>query len=917
MPGASRILCRLLLRMYPRTVREHNGPELEAAVLSCIAREQLRFGILGSLFACVRLILDALVAGAGIRLDERRARRLAQRHTLNHAPREGRMNSWWQDVKYAGRVMRRAPLFSIVVVITLALAIGATTAVFTVVHAVLLRSLPYAEPDRLVMLYQAIPKAIAGPIGFSSPDYLAFEQRASMFDSIAAYRTRDYELSGVEPPERITAARASASLFETLGVRPAIGSAYTRGDDEEGRPVAVLSYGLWTRKFAGDPAVIGRLLMLDRQPYTIIGVMPRHFTFPNRGPHLNNVPADVYLPIGFTAQERQAFGSMYNISVVARLKSGATAMQADADARALVRANAAEIYPAALRDLAEAVSASAVPLRDDIVGRTRIALVVAFAAVVLVLLIACADTASLILTRALSRQREMAVRAALGAGRGRIVRQLFVESSVLALLGGAVGLLLAGWMSRILASLAPATLPRLHEIAVDWRILLFSASVALLTAIICSLLPAFELSRGDSVQALKEGGRPGTSGRSHRRAFTTLVTAQIALAIVLLVAGGLLVRSFARLVSVDPGFRPEQTLTMETSLPVAVYPTGADVRAFYTRLIERIDGQPGIVAAGASTDLPLRVRDRRAFALENEVAAARELYAVAHEWVVGRYFEALGIPLKRGRPFSAQDHAASEPVAIINETMARWFWGDDDPVGHRLAWGGRDNHGPWMRIVGVVGDVKQGPLDSETVPQAYTPWLQAADSMLAENVVGMLRSMRLVVRTEGEPSALASTLRQQVRSVDPALAATNVFTMEEIIRTSTATERFNVMLIGLFGVLALLLAAIGIAGVLAMSISRRSHELGVRLALGAQRQALVAMVLREGLLLAGLGLAAGLPVALMLSRVMSTLLFEVNPRDPLTFLSVSALLVAVALAACCMPAWRATRIEPVVALRRE
>jgi putative ABC transport system permease protein len=756
-------------------------------------------------------------------------------------------------------------------------------------------------------------------VGFSAPDYLAFEQRAAFLESIAVYRNREYELSGVEPPERITVTRTSPSLFETLGVAPAMGKVFTREDNDSAQRVAVISDALWTRTFGRDPNVLGRPLLLDRVAFTIVAVMPRQFVFPNRGPVINNVPADVYIPIAFTPRERQAFGSMYNNSVVARLKPGITAAQAAADAAALVQSISPEIYPAALSGLAGALTASATPLADEIIGRTRTLMWVAFAAVCFVLLIACADIASLMLTRAMAREREIAVRAALGAGRGRIIRQLLAESGVLACAGAALGLVLATWLSRVLVSLAPPTLPRLHEIAIDGRILAFTAALTVLTAILCGLLPALELARPNTGEALKEGGRTATPGTRQRRLFGALVATQIAVAVILLIGGGLLLRSFAHLMSVNPGFRADHTLTFGTSLPANAYPRAANVRAFYTRLLDELSRLPGVQAVGTTTDLPLNVRERRVFTIEGESEATRELsHAVANEWVNGRYFDALGIPIKRGRPFGAEDVLSAEPVAIINETLARQFWGEADPIGQRIAWGtSATNRAPWMRIVGIAGDVKQGPLNTETVPQTYTPWEQVADGMIAENVMGIMRSLRIAIRTGVEPGALASTVRQKIRDIDPALPVTAVRTMGEIVETSTAVQRFNAALVGMFALLALLLAAVGIGGVLATSVSRRAPELGVRLALGAQRRTLVGMVVRQGMLLAATGLAVGLPAAWALSRLMATLLFQVSPRDPVTFLAAGGLLTAVALLACVIPAWRVTRLDPVTALRTQ
>ena len=906
-------LVRLLVRAYPRPLRIREQEALEAACVECLSRERRRLGRFGVPYAWTRLLADTIGAAILLRLDARRRRRLAWHHTPRSAPKEILMMRLWQDIKYSVRRLQRAPVFSLAVIATLALTIGATTAAFTVVNAVLLRALPYRDPARLVLLHEMFPST---PVGFSVPDYVALEPRVTLFDSIAVFRNREHELSGVEPPERVTVTRASAALFATLGVQPVLGRPFTREEDEGAERVAVLSDGLWTRTFGRDPAAIGRAVLLDRQPFTIVGVMPHGFTFPQRGPVLNNVPADVYVPMGFTASQRRAFASNYSHSVIARLKPGTTTAQAYAETHALVQSNAREIYPASLSGLANELGGAATPLVDDVIGRSRTLLWVAFAAVGFVLLIACADIASLMLARATTRQREIAVRTALGAGRGRIVRQLLAESGLLAIVGSVFGLVLALGLSRALVTLAPPTLPRLDEIGMDARVFLFTAAVTVLTAVLCGILPALELSR-PRAEVLKEGART-SAGRRERRIFGTLVAAQMAIAVVLLVGGGLLLRSFNRLMAVDPGFRAERVLTLATSLPAAGYRDAVSIRAFYTRLLDDLSQVRGVSVAGASTDLPLGVRDQRLIAIEQESPSMQELpHNVAHQTVAGRFFEAVGIPLKRGRYFGAEDGAQSEPVAIINDTMARRFWGDTDPVGQRIAFGNAQQHQPWMRIVGVVGDVKQGPLNSEIVQHAYTPWVQMPDSVMADNVVGIQRSLRIALRTEVEPMAIAGTVRARIRALDPALPVSSVQTMDDIVQRSAAVPRFNALLVSLFAVLALLLAAIGIGGMLAMSVSRRLPELGVRMALGAQRRTLVAQVMRHGIVLAASGLAMGLPAAWLLSGVVSSLLFEISPRDPVTFAIVAAVLGVVALSACALPAWRATRVDPLTVLRAE
>jgi putative ABC transport system permease protein len=828
------------------------------------------------------------------------------------------METFWQDVRYAVRTLRHSPLFAATVVVTLALTSGATTGIFTIVNGLLLRSMPYPEPDALVMLYQGIPKVVARPWGFSVPDFLAFEERATSFVSMAAFRNRDYELSGVANPERIPGARVSAGLFDTLRVAPALGRSFTREEDQGTRPVAILTDALWRRHFGADPSIVGRAILLDRLAYTVVGVMPRGFAFPNRGPVLNNVPADVYVPISFSASERSGFGSMYNNSVVARLKPGITPAQADAEARSIVRSSALERYPAALKDLAGAISASATPLRDETVGRVSTLLYVLFGAIAVVLLIACADIATLTLTRAVSRQREMAVRAALGAGRRRLITQALIESALLCTAGVAAGLLVARTVAVILANTTALALPSLHEIRIDIPVLAFTVVLAVATTLVCGVVPALEGSRAVAGDALKEGGRSGAPGRRQRRMLGGLVTVQFALSMILLAAGGLLVRSFAKLTAVDPGFQPDRVLTLATSLPATGYPRGADVRTFYLRLMERVQALPGVTAASGSTALPLAIQEHRAFTIENESTATRTLqHSVMHDWVLGQYFETLGIALKRGRFLSSQEHAGSEPVVVINETMARRFWPDRNPVGERIAWGGPAQHGRWMRVVGVVADVKQSALNSETMPQTYQPWLQVDDRMLGENVLGIFRGMKVSVRTAVTPLAVTSAIRDQIRALDPALPVTNVQTLQDVVDTSTGPQRFNAILLGSFAALALLLAALGVGGVLATSVSRRRQEIGVRLALGAQRGDVVRLVVRQGMVLAIAGVAIGLPASIALTRLISSLLFEVTPRDPVTLIAVTTLLIGVAAFACYLPARRATRIEPIVALRQD
>jgi predicted permease len=910
-----------LLRLYPREYRERHGDELASAMRGCAARE--RAAGAGVLATALRLIADALVSALLVRVDRRRTRRVhparaahlpRPTHLAHPAhPRESAMHSLLYDVRHAFRVFVRAPFFSALVVATLALAIGANTAIFSVVNGVLLRALPYDHPDRLVLLYEAIGSM--KPFGFSPPDVVAFRERARSYDGLAAFRSVEFELSGIDRPERIDAAKISASLMDVLGARPALGRTFTAEEDAGRQPVAILTDGLWRRAFGGDPSIVGKPVRLDRAAYTVVGVMPAGFTFPDRGPHVNNVPADLYVPISFTDVELGAFGGMYNNTLLGRLKPDVTIEQAAGEGAAIAKRIVAELYPAALRDNGFSVTATARPMREEVVGGIRPLLVVLLAAVAVLLLIACADIACLMLTRAAARGREMAIRTALGAGRTRVMRLVLVETGVLALAGGACGLAVAWWLKRALVASMTEGLPRAQEIALDGRVLVFTALISIGATLVCGLLPAFDSSRNQASGALKDGGRTATAGARQRRIFSTLVAAQFACAIVLLASGALLIRTFARLIATDPGFQRGSVISASTSLPRSGYRTAASVRLFYETLLDRVAALPGVTAAGAATDLPLTVRERRAFTVENPAPDGDGSWAVANDWVTGRYFDALGARVIRGRALGPSDTAASELVVVVNETLARRAFGNADPVNRRVAWGGPRNHGPWMRVVGVIGDIKQAGLARDTEPQTWQPWAQVPDGVVANNPTGIFRSLTLMVRSSVPPASLVAGIRAEVQRLDPALPITGVQTLDDIVGASAASQRFNAALLGGFAGVALLLAAVGVGGVLAISVSRRTQEIGIRLALGARRGDVVRMVIRQGMLLVAAGLAVGLPCAFAATRLLRALLFQVAPHDAVAFGGATAVLCVVAFVACAAPALRASRVSPVEALR--
>ena len=884
-----------LLRFYPRDCRARYGDELASAMRAWARREHAA-GTPGPSIA-VRLLADAMSAGLLMRRDR----------TPKGDPL---MRSMLVDLRHAFRLLRRAPLFSALVITTLALAIGANTAIFSVVNGVLLRPFPYPEPERLVLMYENIGTN-APTFGFSPPDFVALRERARSFDGLAAFRTVEFELSGVDQSERIPAARISAELLDVLRISPALGRTFTEAEDSGRQLVAILSDGLWRRKFGADPAAIGKSIALDRRAYTIVGVMPRTFSFPNRGPLLNNVPADVFVPMAFTAGQLRAFGSQYANTVLGRLKAGVTPAQANAEASAITGQIYTEIYPSELRGLNWTLTATVTPLRSDVVRNVSRALYVLLAAVAVVLLIACADIACLMLTRAAARSREMAIRTALGAGRGRVIRLVVVETAVLAIVGGAAGLALAWWAQRALLASAPISIPRANEIGFDTRVLLFTLGVSVAAAVICGVFPAFESTRRDASGALKEGGRSATASVRQRRIFAGLVTAQFAFAVVLLAAGGLLIRSFVRLASTNPGFDAPHAVTAATSLPASSYRGGPEVRAFYERLLDRLRAVPGIGAVAVATDLPLSVRERRVFTIETPVASTASLSrTVAADWVTAGYFGVIGSRIVSGRPLTDADTQTAEPVALVNETLARRFWPGQDPVGQRIAWGLPASHGPWMRIVGVVADIKLAGLAAETEPETWQSWTQLPDGPM-----GFYRNLRIMARSDLGTEALVTAIRHEVHAIDPALPVTEVQTLDEVTRASVAPQRFNAALLGGFAAVAMLLAALGIAGVLAISVAQRTQEIGIRLALGAMPQTVTRMLVREGMLLVAAGLAIGLPAALAAARLLRSLLFETAPHDFVSFASAAAVLCLVALAACAIPALRASRVSPVNALR--
>ncbi|HYL92391.1 MAG TPA: ABC transporter permease [Alphaproteobacteria bacterium] len=827
------------------------------------------------------------------------------------------MNNLLQDIRYALRMLRKAPGFTAVATLTLALGIGANTAIFTVVNTVLLRSLPYKQSDKLVKVWGKYDRDGIPRNWISEPEWWDLLGSNRTFSELAAYASGDganLVLSGSEPV-RIARASTTASFFSILGVQPERGRFFNADEDQPGRnQVAVLSYALWKNSFGGDSSIVGRSVQLDGQNFTVVGVMQKGFSFGDS--------TDVWTPIGFDKAKPNGRGSHY-LEVLGRLKPGITVAQSATDMKAfgdqLVRT-----YPDDYRP-ESGFGLYVVPLDTEVKGEIRPALLVLLGAVGVVLLIACANLANLLLVRASVRQREIGIRVALGARKVRILRQLLTESVVLAMAGGVLGLLLAYWGVEAFRGLSQMNIPRLEEIAIDKIVLGFAFGISVLTGFVFGLAPAIHAVGASLVNSLKDSGRGVSSGVAGNRLRAHLVVSEIALALVLLVGAGLLVRSFQHLLAVDPGFQTEHLLTMRLALPQARYPNGPAPAAFYKNLVERVKAIPGVQAAGTVTRLPLSGTYSSGTIFLEDTGARNAVISKKYgmpyletdrRWITEGYFDAMKIPLRKGRKFTeADDRADAPPVVIVDEDFANRFWPDKDPIGKRLAYDTVENSNPpqpnWRTIVGVVGHVKHYGLDVEGREQAYFPAAQ----------VGYARNMFLVVRTSIDPSSITSAVRAQLASLDPQLPIFGIETMDDLLTASLVQRQVNMLLLVSFSLLALVLAAIGIYGVMSYSVTLRTNEIGVRMALGAGRQDVMRMILNNGLRLAGIGLTAGLLLALSLTwlvnRLAPGLLFGVRATDPITYVVIALLLGAVAFGASVIPAFRATRVDPMIALRYE
>ncbi len=814
-----------------------------------------------------------------------------------------------QDLRFSLRLLARSPGFTVVAVLTLALGIGANAAIFSVVNAVLLKPLPYRAPERLVSIYSRFPREGFDHFWISPPEYQELRQMAASFEDIGGYRNQAVNLSGKERPLRVAATYATASTLATLGVPAERGRWFSAAEDRpHGEAAVLLGDDLWRRAFGADPGIVGRRILVDGVDSTVVGVMPA-------GAQIGGQRVDAWLPVKLDPQSQNRGNHFLNL--VARLRPGVSLQGARAELAGLVERWRALAGPGKHAPEPQRHPLVIAPLLDDTVGDARPALHLLWGAVGFVLLIACANVANLQLARAEGRQREVAVRTALGALRGRLLRQFLTESLLLALAGGVLGLLLAAWGVRALLAANPESIPRFAEIGVDPRGLLFTFLVSVAAGIAFGLAPALHTRGGAAFAALKEGGQRTTAGGARQRLRRGLVVAEVTLAAVLVVGAGLLIRSFWQLQQVDPGFQPQGLLTMELALPPASYPAPAQVAAFVDRLTERLAALPGVESAAAMNGLPPR----------REVDANDTMFEGVPEdpkgpphnvdfwqFVSRDYFRAMRIPLVAGRFFGAQDGALGPGaggggVAVINETMARTFWPGKDPIGRRVR-AGRDT--AWLTIVGIARDVKQQGLDQKTGTELYflEPQAPATAGYSPYTFYVVLRGLR-------DPMLLAAAARAEIARLDPSLPVAHLQTMQRVIHQSLARPRFVTLLVMLFAAVALALAAVGTYGVLAYSVEQRTQEIGVRMALGAQVQGILAMVLRQGLGLVASGLVIGLSLAIVLRRVLASLLFGVSPSDPLTLAGVAAVLGLTAAAACYLPARRAAAVAPAVALRHE
>jgi predicted permease len=823
------------------------------------------------------------------------------------------------DVRYALRQLRRAPGFAAAAVATLAIGIGATTTIFSIADAALLNPLPFPNPDRLVTLNEIVPLIADRPIRLPAPDLIDYASQSRSFDAVGGWTPRTFELSGDRESERVQAARATSSLFDVLGVVPALGRTFSAADDRDGVAVCVISDGLWRRWFGGDASVLGQTIHLDRQPYRVVGVMPRGFSYPLRGTDSDSA-TDLWVPMSFTPQERNARADNWDYNAVARMKAGVSVAQATADVDAIAQNIVRNLAPDGDRERRFTFSAVARPLAPQISARVRPLVLALSGAVACLLLIACVNVANLLLARGAHRRREMAVRAALGAGRGRLLRQLLTESLLLSLIAAALGTALAWWTTSAIAGILPSRFALLANAHLNMTALAFAIVLALGTAVAAGMIPGLAGSGTGPGASLNI--RTETGSLMLRRVRSALVVVEIALALVLLVGAGLLVRTFQDLLGTSAGFDPEHAASASISLPESQYPTVERERQIYRELLVRLHGS-GIDFAGIGSTLPLSGRrSERVFWPDDYVAPPDAGYNIAGLCAVSpEYLQAIGAALQNGRLFTPQDDARGVPVAIVSASLAHQYWPGQNAVGKRLKWGGPDRTRDWLQIVGVIADLKQDSLDAPGAIQIFVPVDQLEHSIEASEsasfALRQLRSMYVVVRGRAPETEMVARLRDTVRSLDRNLAIAKLAPLADAVTASASPQRFNMVLMGSFAAIALLLAIVGLYGLISYSVAQRAREFGIRMAMGAASGAVVRMVVREGLVLAAAGAAIGAGAAALLAPALRSLLYGVQPIDVPTFAIVAVLLFTVAATAAYLPARRATAVDPTSALRAE
>jgi len=805
------------------------------------------------------------------------------------------MESLIKDIKYALRMLAKRPGFAVLAVVTLALGIGANSAIFSVVNGVLLRPLPYQEPDKLIWIWDTQPQLETAPSSLA--DFLDWREQSTSFDGLAGYEDGRMFFDGGDTPGDVPMGLVTSDFFSVFRVNPILGTTFS---EEQSRPgkfrVVILSYGLWQQRFGADPNIVGQTMSLSAVPYTIIGVMPEGFDYPNKSEFWRPFPID----------PAQVSRGAHFLQVVARLKPGVTLDQAQAE-MSLIAARLSDQY----KEVNAGHGVKLQLLQEVIVGSTRTILVVLLGAVGFVLLIACANVANLMLARSISRQKEFAIRAALGAHRARIIRQLLTESGLLAITGGALGLALGRLGVKALTSLSLNNIPRSAEITLDLCVIGFTFAISLLTGIIFGLAPALQVSKVDLSESLKESGRSSTSSKGRNRLRSLLVISEVALTIVPLIGAGLMIKSFIRLVDVNPGFSTDNRLTIGVTAFRAKYPGEQDVAALYQRLTERLAGTSGVEAVGAINDIPLSGGDTTdSFTIEGRPRVRKEEEpSTAYCVVMPDYFKAMGIPFLRGRDFLSTDTKQSPNVVIISQSLADLHFPGEDPLGHRITLQGQVRDP--LVIVGIVGDIRQIGLDEKVRPTIYVPYLQ--DPLGSE----VSRAMALVVHTKSDPTQMAATLRSEVLAVDNSLPIYSLKTVSDYLSDSLSRRRFNMTLLAVFAAVALVLAGVGIYGVVSYSVTERTHEIGIRQALGARRTDIMKIVVGKGMTLVLIGVIVGLIASYLLTRFIESLLYEVSAVDPVTFVVIPLVALGVALLACAVPARRAMRVDPMEALRYE